>query len=504
MNTGTSACAALVFLHLLSASAWAQSTQPARAEALQFEITFDQRLQSTPYTGRVYVVLSTSAGREPRYAIMNWFNPPQIFAVDVEASQPGQAIRLADQALAFPSPLQRLEPKEYTVQAVARRSLDHPVPGRGPGDLYSDPQTLSLDPAASGIVRLHLSNVVKERPFEETERIKYVELESALLSKFHGRRIKIRAGVVLPKSWAAEPQRRYPVLYWIGGFGGDHHFAKRLPAMSRWLGAGEKETEVLQVVPDPTCYRGHSVFADSANNGPWGRALVEELIPHVEKRFRGPQSGEHRYVTGISSGGWSCLWLQIAYPNTFNGCWSHAPDPVDFRDFQRINLYAPGTNMFVDGSGKKRAIARRGGDQVLEYEQFIRMEEILGPSGQIHSFEAVFSPRGPDGLPRPLFDRATGAVDHEVAKTWERYDIRLILERNWPRLEPELRGKLHIYAGENDTFFLEGAVAKLKESLATLGSDAEVLIVPEMGHTIYRDKVKPMYGHIVGNFNGAH
>lgn len=501
MNTRHSTCAALVILHFLSVSAWAQSTQPAPAEALQFEITFDQRLQSTPYTGRVYVVLSTRAGREPRHEIMNWFNMPQIFSVDVKGSQPGQAIRLADAALAFPSPLQELKTRQYTVQAIARRSLDHPVPGQGPGDLYSDPQTLSLDPTASGIVRLNLSNVVTERPFEETERIKYVELESALLSKFHGRPMKLRAGVVLPKSWTAEPKRRYPVLYWIGGFGGDHHFANRLPKMSRRLGAGEKDYEVLQVVPDPTCYRGHNVFADSANNGPWGRALVEELIPHVEKRFRGAQSGEHRYVTGISSGGWSSLWLQIAYPKTFNGCWSHVPDSVDFRDFQKIDLYAVGSNVFVDEAGKKRAVARMGGDRVLEYEAFIRMEEVLGPGGQIHSFEAVFSPRGPDGLPRLLFDRATGVIDLEVAKTWERYDIRLILERNWARLEPELRGKLHIYAGEKDTFFLEGAVVKLKESLAKLGSDAEVIIVPAMAHAFYRDKVKPMYEQIVGHFS---
>ncbi len=493
-------CAVGAVLHLLSLPAVAQSTPPVD-QPLQFQITFETKLQSAPYTGRVYVVISKAPRREPRQDLSNWFNPPQTVALDVKNWNPTEPIHIGEQALSHPGALRDLAPGDYTVQAIARRSLDHPRPGEGPGDLFSDPQSLALDPLKTGTVRLHLDNVVEEQPFPETERSKLLEVESALLSKFHRRKIKMRASVLLPKVWQQDSDRKYPVLYWIGGFGSDHRFVAQLPRIMARTDAGDLADQVLQVVPDPQCYRGHSVFADSANNGPWGRALVEELIPEVERKFHGAQSGEHRYATGISSGGWSCLWLQITYPDAFNGCWAHVPDPVDFRNFQNIDLYKPGTSMFVDKSGNRRPIARgRGGQVSLWYDDFVKLEEILGPGGQIHSFEAVFSPRGPSGAPVPLFDRATGIIDPEVAKAWESYDIRLVLERNWPTLSPKLRGKLHVYAGEKDNFYLDGAARLLMESLAKLGSDAEVEIVPGMGHAFHRPKVRPMYEHILREF----
>lgn len=180
------------------------------------------------------------------------------------------------------------------------------------------------------------------------------------------------------------------------------------------------------------------------------------------------------------------------------------PTRLNFRNFQNIDLYKPGTSMFVDESGSRRPIARgRGGKVSLWYDDFVKLEEILGPGGQIHSFEAVFSPRGPDGAPLPLFDRATGMIDPEVAKAWESYDIRLVLEQNWPTLSPKLRGKLHVYAGEMDNFYLDGAARLLKESLAKLGSDAEVEIVSGMGHTFHRPEIRPMYEHIIDRFQAG-
>jgi len=468
--------------------------------ALQFKVSFDPAFQSTPYTGRVYVVISDQSEEEPRMSINNWFRPPQVFAKDVKDLSGADSVSLGDGALYHPSKLADLQAREYRVQAVARRSPDHPVPGKGPGDLYSQVQTLTLDHAQSGLVELRLDQVVAEPPFEESDRVKAVELVSPLLSKFHERPMRLRAGVVLPKDWKDDPAVRYPVLYMIGGFGSDHRLAHRMANMKT---ADNLADEVLIVVPDPTCYRGHSVFADSDNNGPWGRALVEELIPLVEKKFHGVESPVHRYVTGVSSGGWSSLWLQVTYPDVFNGCWSHCPDPVDFRDFQRINLYAEGNNMYTDQRGGKRPLARRGDRVVIEYENFVRAEDVLGPGGQIHSFEAVFSPRASDGQPRPLFDRASGRIDTGVARTWERFDIRLVLERNWPALKPKLAGKLHIYAGGQDMFYLEGAVALLKESLHRLGSDATVVVVPDMGHGLYRDAIEPMFRTIVGRAAGG-
>ena len=168
--------------------------------------------------------------------------------------------------------------------------------------------------------------------------------------------------------------------------------------------------------------------------------------------------------------------MQVTYPETFGGVWSTAPDPVDFRDFQRINLYQPGVNMYVDEAGERRPLAIRRGQVALWYEDFDWMEHVLGPGGQLHSFEAVFSPRSEDGRPLRVWDRHTGVVDTAAARRWEPYDIRLVLERNWDELGPRLSGKLNVFMGSEDTFLLDGATRLLKESLARLGSDAVVEI----------------------------
>src|SRR5262249_32199048 len=172
----------------------------------------------------------------------------------------------------------------------------------------------------------------------------------------------------------------------------------------------------------------------------------------------------------------------VAYPDVFGGVWSTAPDPVDFHDFQQINLYQPGVNMFRDEKGERRPLARSGGKPSIWYQNFSDMEELMGHGGQLAPFQAVFSPREPDGKPRKLWDRKTGKVDSETAKSWEKYDIRLVLERNWETLKPKLAGKLHVYMGDKDTFYLEGAVIKLKESLERLKSDAVVEIFPGRDH----------------------
>src|SRR5205807_2896722 len=199
--------------------------------------------------------------------------------------------------------------------------------------------------------------------------------------------IHLRAGVLLPKSYADRPAARYPVIYEIPGFSGDHHHVDRAEKRNATEVAG---VEMIHVTLDPTCRLGHHVFADSANNGPCGKALIEELIPHIEKEYRGIGKPGARFVTGHSSGGWSSLWLQVTYPDFFGGVWSTAPDPVDFRDFQRINVYKPDTNMFVDEEGKQRPLARTRGKAVLFYKPFSDMEDIIGHGGQLPSFEAVF------------------------------------------------------------------------------------------------------------------
>jgi enterochelin esterase-like enzyme len=354
------------------------------------------------------------------------------------------------------------------------------------GNGYSAP--VRFDRSASpSPVSLKIDRIFREQEFKETERVKLVDLESKLLSSFHGRSTRMRAAVIVPESFSRDLDKRYPVIYSIPGFGGSHRVALRDPkAAQRFSEIAGVET--LYVVLDPRCPLGHHVFADSDNNGPWGKALVEELIPHIEKRFRGIGEPTARFVTGHSSGGWSSLWLQITYPDFFGGVWSTAPDPVDFHAMQTIDIYESGANFFWDEHHKPRPLARSGAQPVIFMKQFSDMEAVMGHGGQLGSFEAVFSPRAKDGKPKELWNRQTGDIDPEVAKSWERYDIKLILERNWKTVGPRLAGKLHIYCGGQDTFFLEGAVASLKNTLASLGSDAVVEVVPGRDHRTLVDQ----------------
>jgi hypothetical protein len=466
---------------VLAANPAAAQTQP-----LEFNLTFDRAVSAGPFSGRVYVLLTRSHVQQ-LHAGFDWFRPEPVFARDVKSWQPGQPLVLGADALGYPHNLAKLAKGEWSVQAVMDFDRGARPCITAPGNAYSKARRLTLDPAQSGPVALHLDQVYPAKSFTESPRVKLVEVESKLLTAFHGRPVKLRAGVILPESFAADPGRRYPVVYEVPGFGGNHRMAHSIAARNPTNLAG---TEVIHVLLDPDCRTGHHVFADSDNNGPCGRALIEELIPAVESKFRGVGNGRGRLVTGHSSGGWSSLWLQITYPDQFAGVWSTSPDPVDFRDFQKIDLTRPGVNMFIDDKGDKRPVARQGSRPLLFYKAFSDMEEIMGHGGQLASFEAVFGPRGPDGRPRHLWDRTTGAVDPAVARAWQRYDIRGTLEKNWKTLGPQLAGKLHVYCGGADTFYLEGAVALLDESLRRLGSDAVVEIIPGRDHQLFDTKLR--------------
>ena len=450
---------------------------PAALAQTGFTVRIDEKVfPGDSFTGRIYVALSTRG--EPRKAMHAWVQPPPVFARDVEAFAPGDTVDFEheDPALLFhPASLADIPTGTYSVQAIARVNLDLPKAGLGPGDLMSEPITLTWPDAADDVAELVIDQVVEPSPFPESESVKLFEFRSPALSKFHGRDVTMRAGVVLPKSWNADATRRYPVVYDITGFGGSHLSAIRKQPLD----------DVLLVVPDARCYWGHSVFCDSETNGPWGEALVYEMIPALEEAFHGAGAA-HRYTTGISSGGWASLWLQVAYPDEFRACFSHVPDPVDFRDFQQMNLYEEGTNFFFESDETKRPVARRGNQVMLYYRPFVEREVVLGPGGQIMSFEGCFSPRGPDGQPVPVFDRKTGEAFVDVAKKWEKYDINLVLKNGWSELGPKLSGKLHVWGGEIDTFYLEGAVALLKETLAELKSDAEIEVIPGMAHSLHR------------------
>ena len=193
-------------------------------------------------------------------------------------------------------------------------------------------------------------------------------------------------------------------------------------------------------------------FADSANNGPWGAALTSEFIPHLEARYRLDPRAEARFLNGHSSGGWATLWLQVTYPKIFGGTWSTSPDSSDFHDWSGIDLYAPHANVYRKGDGTAYPIVRDGEHIVVTLQQAAQVERVLGPhGGQFSSFDYVFSPRGADGLPLPMFDRLTGAVNPGVVSAWQRYDIVHTIQSHWPELQPDLDGKIHVYVGKKCT-----------------------------------------------------
>lgn len=458
---------------------------PTLADPAEFRLTFDKAALDQPFTGRVFVLLSRNdPGTVPNG--LNWFNPEPAFAKDVKDWKPGTPLTIGADAISM-TPLAGVKPGRYYVQGVLDRDLGGISFAASSGNVYSKARRIEFDPKAAGTIDLKLDQITKEPAFKETENVKLVDVESKLLTKFHGRPVRMKAGVILPPSFDKEPGKKYPIVYEVPGFGGTHFMALGVARRKPWDLAG---TEAIWVVLDPSCRLGHHVFADSANNGPCGQALIEELIPAIESKYRGIGKPGARLVTGHSSGGWSSLWLQVTYPDVFGGCWSTSPDPVDFRDFQRIDLYNPGSNMFVDSTGAKRPLGRRGVVPALFYKPFSDMEVVMGRGGQLGSFEAVFSPKGEDGKPVELWDRKTGAIRTDVAKAWEKYDIRLVLERNWKALGPKLKGKVHVYMGDEDTFYLEGATRLLRESLATLGSDAVVELFPGKNHGLVDAKLR--------------
>lgn len=442
------------------------------ADDFRFQLEYPAAVRAEPFTGRVCLFFSRQAS-EPRNG-PDWFHPEPLVGLDVTDWKPDTPLAIAADTpglLSFPQPLAELPLAGLKVQAVARFNAWERQVGSGPGNGYSNTITLPAT-ATSEPVRLVIDQRVPEPPDVETAWLKLCEVRSEQLSRFHQREVSIRAAVQLPASYHAEPERRYPVIFTIPGFGGTHR-VRNLPVASPQ--AAPEGVEFLQVTLDPSCPWGHHVFADSETNGPWGTALVTEWLPEFERRFRAVGNPQGRFLTGHSSGGWSSLWVQISHPEVFGGVWSTAPDSVDFRDFQQTNIYTD-DNAYLDPQGMRRPIARRDGQPVLWWDDFDRMEQALGPGGQFRSFDAVFSPRGADGRPRPLWDRPSGRIDREIARTWERYDIRLVLERDWDRLGPQLAGKLHVFMGDQDTFYLTGAAKLLKGTLEQLGSDAVVEI----------------------------
>jgi len=454
-------------------------------EPLSFLVTFPSTVRSNAVTGRILLFLSNKAGGEPRGTSSFSADPPAIYAIDVTNWNPNVAVTFwpsnfsTPGALAFPGPLSRLEPGQYRAQAVIDLHQDRHDFNDGPGNLYSKVIACELRGSRGGQVELSADQKTTERVPKDTHWVKQVEVRSRLLSDFHQREVTLRAAVILPSTYTNAPDGKFPAIYSIPGFGGRHTHAWSWidGATGKKWREGKVPLQAFFIILDPDVPLGHSVFANSANNGPVGDALVQELIPEIERRFRVIAHPTARFVTGHSSGGWASLWLQVAYPDFFGGCWSTAPDPVDFRAFQTVNLYED-RNGHWTREGSPRPISRTRERPVLTFQRFNHVEYVLGPGGQMDSFNAVFSQRGSDGRPRPVMDKLTGQIDPEVVEYWKQYDIRLLLENNWSTLGPKLQNKLHVIAAGWDTYFLNPAVVLLQDFLRTKDHGGYVEVHP--------------------------
>jgi hypothetical protein len=422
------------------------------------------------------------------------FRPTEtaVAAREIAALRGGTVAIVDGETDAFPSAFSALPPGRYRFQAVLDRDHSYNYGGRGPGDILSNvvearlpgnvptltlATTVPAPDEAAALARLPAdvrAAMAATRP---------LDFASPLLTAFWGRPVHIRGHVALPPSYAVRGPT-FPVIYSTGGFGSSLASTGTSAARAAAAMARGDWPPMIWIFLDHSSATGTHEFADSVNNGPWGAALTTELIPALEREYRMDGRARGRFLTGHSSGGWSTLWLQVRYPTLFGGTWPTASDPSDFHDFTGIDIYAEGANAYRDAAGAARPLIRTEGRMVATLEQFGRLEAVLGGyGGQFASFDWVFSPRGPDGRPLPLFDRASGAVDPAVAAYWrDHYDIAHRIERDWPAIRRDLDGKIHLIVGTADTFYLDGAAHRLQAVTDRLGLRASYTYRPGRTH----------------------
>ncbi len=429
----------------------------------QFKASYSSALGlSQPFTGKVIVYLSKDK-KNPKDGDVGFEYFP-CYAVYVKDIHPNQEITIDDHAVSYPCPLSDMERGEYYVQIVWDRNLGGRSIAHSAGNLYNPAIHIHITKDTRTVFNIVATKTIADYdPFRETEFVKEFKVPSVLLSQFHNKPLSLDAAVILPKEYYQEPDRKFPVLFSVSGYGGDYHRYSGDTIQSMALDS----IPVIRVFLDGNCPLGHSVYANSDNNGPWGDALTKEFIPLLEKKFR---CNGARLLTGHSSGGWTVLWLQTQYPKVFDGCWSSSPDPVDFRNFQRINLYED-KNMYYDKDSMLRSVATIAGFfPVASMKNVYEMENVVYRGEQMHSFNAVFSKKGADGNPQSVCNPVTGEIDTAVISHWKNYDISLYLRTNWDRIKPDLEGKVRVTVGTNDNFLLNYAVYMLEKEMKKLNS----------------------------------
>ncbi len=522
----------------------------ALLNAQNFSIRLPDSLSKKPLHGRLLLLFSANPGIEPRFSLANGPQTQQVFGMDVENWLPGTTKLFSTAAFGYPvEKLADLPAGEYYVQAllhvyeifprkdghVLRLPMDR---GEGqhwnlaPGNLYSAPAKISFNPRTKNIQTVHLTKIIPPiKEPDDTKYIKHIKVRSKLLSDFWGRPMYLGAHVLLPEGWDTHPNVKYPLAVFHGHFPGDFGNWRTTPPdenlkpdtfsrfnlvgynkivqqeaydfYKRWTGPGFPRVIAIEI-QHTNPYYDDSYAVNSANLGPYGDAITYELIPEIEKRFRGIGEGWARFMYGGSTGGWEVLAAQIFYPDDYNGCYSACPDPIDFNHYSTINIYKDKNAYYQEGPFRKTL--RPGQRNYLGHvsatvRDMNYLELALGTKsrsgGQWDIWEAVYSPVGKDGYPERIYDKYTGEINKKAAQYWkDNYDLVHIIKRDWPTIGRKLAGKIHIYVGDMDNYYLNNAVYAAEDMIKKLENPAcncEVDYGDRAEHCWNGDHTQPIY-----------
>ncbi len=460
----------LLFVFVLSINAGAQKFKAVLTDA-----------SNKPFSGKVVLYMSKN-NSTPKAGGVGMQSFP-CYAVTAKNVKSGGNIIFDDNAISYPVKLSEIERGTYFVQAVWDKNEGGRSIEGSAGNIFSKPIQVTITTNDKQVISLNCDQLIPEQTFTETENVKELKVPSALLTSFYGMPQTVDAAIILPKEYASEPNRKFPVLLTVSGFGGDYH---------RYSGRNITSDPIdtvacIRVVLDGNCPLGHSVYANSDNNGPRGDALVKEFIPFMEKNYR---CNGARLLTGHSSGGWTVLWLQTQYPKTFAGCWSSSPDPVDFRKTLTVNIYEDKNMFYNKDSALNPEASIDGFFPVLYMRDAYPMESVIYRGEQMNSLNAVFSKKGKDGNPEAVCDPVTGVINPAVVEHWKNYDISLYLHTNWEQLKPDLDKKIRIKTGNNDNFYLNYAVHLLDDAMKKLNANITIEYFPGDHFTVSTSEFK--------------
>jgi hypothetical protein len=452
-----------------------------RAAAPSFLITVGDRALDQPVAGRLLVFVvgpdrPLRAGESPG----SWDfcdEPMPIYATSVSQIKAGDAVRIDDSSDHYLAKLSDLPAGDYSAMAVLDWHDDASGWDMEPGNVSSKVVSFRVRGTSGPEVKLALDQVVSEQAVKP-QQVEIVEIRSELLSDFRGRDVYLRAGVVKPLLFdPAKSDASYSAIYEVPGFGGRHFDAsaiarKRTSLKDRPSTPSRKlAMQTFYIVLDPESPNGHTLFADSEVNGPYGRALTEELIPELEKRYPLIADVNHRIITGHSSGGWSTCWLATQYPDVFGGAWPSSPDPLDFRRFELVDIYSD--KSFYERDGKDIPSTRDlKNDVTITVRQEAMREEIFSKGNasaqQWDSWQAVWGSSAGNFRPKSLWDPMTGEIDRKEVGHYQRYDLSLLLRNDPAKYSPIWRERIRLVVGDMDDYYLNEAVAMLKDELAKL------------------------------------